>query len=602
MATKNIEPNLKAISHYLELGSNEIFVIPEYQRAYSWEIWQCDKLWQDIESFMDSGATDPYFFGTIIIDCSDDKNGKLNIIDGQQRTTTFLLLLKALQLRIREVLKKLVRSDETEALEEGLKDSYNKILKILYRAGAEERVEIKKDWNKAKGIAILENHSINELYKKDIVTILEAKDFEEAECQVTKIKWKKNDNKFTNFFRNFKFFHDKLKGDYPESRLNRMAKIFLNSCQIIEIKSWQIEQAISMFNSLNSTGMPLSDADIISAQLYANSDNKKQFSDYWSEIKCLASDMDSRKLINIDGVLRQAMYILRSEGDEYKEGDVTTPGVRRYYMIERPDLLKNPRKLCDRFKKILNIWDAIRDYPIVKLMFKFNENSKLFLISYLYRYEPEEISEEIVTPIAECLIRLFTVYELVDSGYSSSNFKMFLYDENKKLTKNDYPIEKIKEDFDYHISRKWNSQELEARLLDYSANTLVFLNEYLYDKSKFNFDDNVNVEHIMPMSGRKNVSICKDAGIDDLEEFYIYANKLGNKILLEENINKAIGNDWFRDKKGYKVSDRKGYLGSSFCLASALSQYPKDLWQKEDIDAATEKAAKRILTFIQGKS
>lgn len=196
MSTKNIEPKLKVISHYLELGTNETFAIPEYQRAYSWGILQCDKLWQDIESFIDSGAEDPYFFGTIIVDCSDDKNGKLNIIDGQQRTTTFLLLLKALQLRISYVLKHLAKSDETEALEEGLRDSYNKILKILYRATADERVEIKKDWEKAKGITILENHSINELYKKDITTIIEAKTFLEAENQVTTLKWKKKDNKY----------------------------------------------------------------------------------------------------------------------------------------------------------------------------------------------------------------------------------------------------------------------------------------------------------------------------------------------------------------------------------------------------------------------
>ena len=51
---KDIEPKLKLISEYLKINPNELFVIPEYQRGYSWDIVQCDKLWQDVESFIDS--------------------------------------------------------------------------------------------------------------------------------------------------------------------------------------------------------------------------------------------------------------------------------------------------------------------------------------------------------------------------------------------------------------------------------------------------------------------------------------------------------------------------------------------------------------------
>ena len=59
---KNIEPTLKLISGYLKLQKSENFVIPEYQRSYSWGITHCDKLWQDIEAFISSNATDPYFW------------------------------------------------------------------------------------------------------------------------------------------------------------------------------------------------------------------------------------------------------------------------------------------------------------------------------------------------------------------------------------------------------------------------------------------------------------------------------------------------------------------------------------------------------------
>ena len=56
----------------------------------------CDKLWTDITDFIESESKrDPYFFGTIIINC-ENNDEEFSLIDGQQRTTTFMLLLKAL--------------------------------------------------------------------------------------------------------------------------------------------------------------------------------------------------------------------------------------------------------------------------------------------------------------------------------------------------------------------------------------------------------------------------------------------------------------------------------------------------------------------------
>jgi len=598
MATKNIEPKLRLISEYMTLGDNDTFVIPEYQRSYSWNNVQCDKLWQDVESFIDSQAEDPYFFGTIIIDCSD--GDKLSLIDGQQRTTTFLLLMKAMQLRIRTVLKELKRDDATEALEEGLKDSRNKLFRVLFKADVDKRVEIFNDWNNARGVVVMENKSINELYKNDIMAILEAETYEEAEKNVAKIPRRQKDNKYTNFFRNFKFFYGKL-CEYSESSLNKFAKIFLSKCQIIEIKSWQIEQAITMFNSLNSTGMPLSDADIISAQLYSNASGQASFTEQWERITKLAHELGQRKVINIDAVLQQYMYINRAINKEYKRNEVTIPGVRKYFTYEHTELLKDPYALCEGFEKIANIWNKIKSYPIIKLLLKFNENSKLFLISYLYRFDPNEITEDIVTPMAECLLRLFAVNELVDAGYSSSGFKTFLFNENISIVDKQYLIDNIVNDFNIHINNTWNIEDISEDLMDYSKNVLVYLSEYLYSKEHgltFDFEESVNIEHIMPASGHNIDAIREDAGIDTKEEFSAIVNSLGNKILLEEDINKSIGNDWFRTKKGSFISDRKGYLGSHYGIAKSLSKYPKNFWQKGDIEEATVLVAERILKFI----
>lgn len=161
---KEIEPKLQTIGVYLR--KTDIFRIPEYQRAYSWNTTNCDKLWQDVEAYIAQDAEDPYFFGTIIIDCSQD--GYLNLIDGQQRTTTFLLLLKAMHLRITEVLSSMADTEEAAGLKRSLQQSLDYIFEILYRADVRKQIEIEKDWNKAKGVKILENVSINELYKNEL--------------------------------------------------------------------------------------------------------------------------------------------------------------------------------------------------------------------------------------------------------------------------------------------------------------------------------------------------------------------------------------------------------------------------------------------------
>lgn len=609
--TKDIEPKLKSIFNYFQLGKKEYFIIPEYQRGYSWAINQCDKLLQDIESFIESDGDDNYFFGTVIVDCS--KSNEFSLIDGQQRTTTFLLLLKALLVRLNEIIPTIPDDEDNESLKAGLKANRTKIMSILYKAEDEDIPTMLKDVSKTKDILILKNKSINELYKQEVQIIIESADYILAEQSVYKIPKKQKDNKYTNHFRNFKFFYNEL-SKKNETSINKFAKILLNKCEVIEIRSWNIEQAITMFNSLNSTGLPLSDSDIISAHLYSNSvENRDDFEKYWKELNELANKLSQNQIVNLDNILQQYMYIYRAIQGEYitkkEDGnlsiDVTTPGLRRYYTeIKKEKLLSDPLDLCNKLIDIAQKWDKVKDYPIVKIMLKNNENIKLFLAGYLYRFDIDEISQENILTICECLLRLFTLLEVGDLGYSSSSFKKFLFGEMVKLVDKSISIDEIKQDFNNHIYEKWNIDEIKPLILDYEKNMLVFLNEYLFAKSKklhFDFADNVNIEHIMPSSGRNIDTIRQDAGIADNSEFKLLVNKLGNKILLEEDINKSIGRNWFKTKKQSKISDKKGYKDSKFGLAQSLVNFPNDTWTSLDILNATNESATRISDFIFGK-
>lgn len=605
---KRIEPDLKKIGEYLTLKKGVNFIIPEYQRAYSWEVKQCDKLWQDIEDFILVGAEDPYFFGTIIISCEDNDN-KLNLIDGQQRTTTFILLFKALLICLEEAIEDTKTYDNPEKLKRTLSMKRDKLLKILYKAEDDEVYDIIEDFYNHDKEDMLNNLSINELYKDELSIILNSKTIAEAEKKVTTIKYKQKDNKYTNFFRNFKYFYNKLKDLSPED-LNIFADNVLDKTEIIEIRSWNVEQAITMFNSLNSAGMPLLDADIISAQLYSKAVNEKEdFINNWSELKKIVSDLEKSNVVNIDDILKQYMYIKRAIDKEYiSEGqsvDVSTPGIRRYYTDLNKKLLEDPLRLTSRFLKIAKIWDRIKDYSIVQLAFKFNENIKVYLISYLYRFEVDEISEKLVSDFMNHLLKIFVVLELVDTGFSSARFKSFLFGLNTKLVDKNIDLQNIQYEIKTHIEKNWNKADLKERVLDYTKNPLVYLDEYIYCKKegrKFILPEKYEIEHIMPRSGRNIEQIREDAGLNKKEEFLDIVNKLGNKILLEDNINRSLSNEWFRSKIQSSIKEKAGYKDSVFCLPVKIAEKYEDRdkpkWTVEDINNRNEVIAENIMEFI----
>lgn len=89
-----------------------------------------------------------------------------------------------------------------------------------------------------------------------------------------------------------------------------------------------------------------------------------------------------------------------------------------------------------------------------------------------------------------------------------------------------------------------------------------------------------------------------DAGLESQDEFRDFAERLGNKILLESEINRGIGDAWFRTKRENTITGGHGYIGSKFPIAKSLVNYVNDTWTKTDIELATEKAAKRIADFI----
>jgi len=602
---KNIEPKLRKIGEYLNLSPTTTFIIPEYQRAYSWAIDQCEKLWQDIIDFINDNGDDPYFFGTIIISCNDN-DSKLVLIDGQQRTTTFILLLKALLIRLNRSITHTQRDEDSRKLHNTLIRKRDRVIKILYKVLDDQIDELLEDFSKGGGSSILENRSINELYKSELNEILRSETYEDAEKNVTKIRYKKKENKYTNYFKNFHFFNSKFADDkMSDSDINQFTEYILDKSEIIEIRSWNVEQAITMFNSLNSDGMPLQDADIISAKLYSNAgENRNIFDNKWQELKKIVDEIKADCNVDIDAILMQYMYIRRAIDKEYMSetgsANVTTPGLRRYYTDRKKELLTAPITLVDDLLKIANTWTTIKDYPIVRLSYAFNANIKLYLIAYLYRFDLDALNEEVVEQFLKYLLKIFAVLEVVDTVYSSSKFKPFLFALNVNLVDKDVKIEDVQRKIQDHIDKQWKKEEISKKIMEYDKNALVVFSEYLLSlqrQEKFDLKKNYDIEHIAPKSGHNIEAIREDVGFgnNEIEEFEEEVNKLGNKIILETKINRNLGNAWFRTK--YKEYAKSEYVQAQE-IAEKYGAKSLAFWTKDDIDARTEYITNAIVNFL----
>lgn len=98
-----LQVSRKNIAALLGTMENVQFIVPDYQRPYQWDYERCETLWNDIVEFHSSESFEKkkkYFLGTIVT--YKNKQGNIEVIDGQQRLTSLLLLLRALYFQLEQ--------------------------------------------------------------------------------------------------------------------------------------------------------------------------------------------------------------------------------------------------------------------------------------------------------------------------------------------------------------------------------------------------------------------------------------------------------------------------------------------------------------------
>ena len=253
------------------IGTNKVlFRIPVYQRNYDWSEANCDRLLDDIYEIINSG--DKHFLGTIVFMAAKSGGFTLQeytIIDGQQRLTTMMLILKALA-----VVAETVGDTCFQEIDE----------QYLHNKYCDEKYKVKLKPIKSDNNQFL---------------LLLANKTDEMDED-------------THIFQNYRLCKERFerwteKGICPSQVLNALTK--LEIVEIVLTKGEDDPQVI--FESINSTGLDLSNADLIRNFLLMNADDQERlYEEYWLIIeKTLRNKMDYS---NLDDFFMQ--YIVYKTG------------------------------------------------------------------------------------------------------------------------------------------------------------------------------------------------------------------------------------------------------------------------------------------------
>lgn len=465
--TKEIHMDANKIRLLEFLGSGKrTFNIPVYQRNYDWKQEHCRKLFKDIEKIALSNFEIEHFLGTVVYVVSYVQPTFMEfvLIDGQQRITSVTLLLKALY----DVI-------ENEDIKEDIYESYI----VNKRAPEELRVKLKPIESDASA------------YKNILDDNIEVTD--------------------TNIYNNYQLFKRMIDESpvSPVDLYNALNNIELVYIQLEKDKKSENPQLI--FESLNSTGLSLTQADLIRNFLLMNHSYVEQttlYKEYWVKIEKLLTNgkisdfvrdyltMKTAKISTKDRVYENFKEYAQETSNELDEQGLledllifaqyysyflyyNSPNEKVNYCLEQFQQLKSTTV----YPVLLYVFDDCYAYNNIAEE-ELIEVLKV-LISYIFRRQIcgyptnalNKIFANLVNEIEECD---------VEGSYSEKILDILV----KKTSSGTFPRN---EEFEYEFLNK----DLYKSKID--KYTLCQLENHL-SKEKIALSNKITIEHIMPQT------------------------------------------------------------------------------------------------------
>ncbi|WP_187918343.1 DUF262 domain-containing protein [Helicobacter pylori] len=552
------------------------YQIPIYQRPYQWTEENCEKLLDDLFFNYEDDRESDYFCGSLvlILISEDSKKAKTyDIVDGQQRLSTFILLAKVLAALYSERLTE----ESKDYLQESLITKYGKKDRLNFSA----------------------------------VGFNSKKDFQYALTSFNNVPISNNKN---NYLKNAICLKNYLRKKEIED-INDFIEWLYLKVVFITIICPDADKALRIFNVLNARGLALNATDIFKGELLkelAKEEDQKKLVSRWNALSQKCSDNDL------------TMETLFSWYLEYLESKTSREKMKKRLVTWFNELNKTPLEYLKGIEDFYNTYCEILEMQDRHAhLLSYKDDDYLYVIlctSILHHYSDQDIEA-----LKELLVKFYyqdwvagqtksqrsqTCCNIINAlkekksieNIASIVVKKYLYSNNvtqhfKENLKDDNLYTKF-----YIINGKPPKKNSWLKPI------LILVEYFVSDDSypkRIQMDKNLHVEHILPQQPGSSSQWVKDFSE---EERGLYTHSLANLTLLGGTKNAQASNLDFKEKKeiymGNAVKlgkDKRGReqtfkVMTCYKMTIDVAQYTE--WTPTSLEKRKEELIKRIESVL----
>lgn len=551
------------------------FLIPDYQRPYAWGETECQTLWDDIFSFAipDDGRTEfdsnsEYFLGPIVTFKNDD--AKMEVIDGQQRLTTLMLLLRAFYAKFGHMQDK---------------------ASVATRQNIEKCIWKTDEFGEPNMSALkIDSEVATDKDKDEFLDILRTGTIKAGQK--------------SRYAANFKFFQnciDDFLAKYPTYFAYLPTRI-MNNCILLPIEAESQDTALRIFSTLNDRGMPLSDSDIFKAQFYkyyTKLGQKDSFIKQWKDLEELTEKIFHP--INgtpMDELFTRYMYFKRAKMGIKSS---TTEALRKFYEKDNYALLREANTLDDMIT-LAHFWEDVSNQDkdrfsqrILRLLFVLNyapNGMWTYFVSVYFMQNKDDhglLEEEEFFRFLNKTIGFIWTYAVTNPGVNALRTPVYAemvnIVNNRPVTFDGFKFEpeKVQSMFSNFVFN--NARPITKSMLAWWA----FQDD---GQELISLETILEVEHIYARNRYDN-----DKSLSDVRNL----EALGNKALLEKRINIRAADYRFADKIKYyqgftnsRNQQKEGTQNHELILLSTADDFTE-----ADIVRRTEDIMSAFVAFLK---
>lgn len=508
-----MEAHNKSLYKDIIEGTYRQYTIPVYQRNYTWEKKQCRQLYDDVIACIE-GNRKHYLGSLVYAERESDDNGETftfcQIIDGQQRLTTVILLLKAIY--------------------DSIQDPKNRVKLRIYDS--------------------LYNENCDESYK------LKLKSVDNDNAELMKILLNNFDDldPISNVTKNYYYFLDRIK----QSNTNGIDSetLFRGICnlEIVEIKLDELDKPQLIFESINSTGKGLNNAELIRNFLLMGITNaalqKQYYEKYWVTLHNLIGSMNIETFFYDYLVMKDVSYISETElYDNFKKYyrkqeniDSVFEDIIKFARYYKLIVCNDSNIYSEKTNNLCKIFGLLRHNTIYSFLMNVCDDFSDITELYKQNSNIDERKKELLKAGEEefnKIIEFFGNYAIRRNicEIPSSSLRRFYVTLYKNIFKNHNNKDKYYKSIESFLCSIITSDQfptddnfrehlIEVNLYK-KSNLLNMFFELIENKGKEKIDwDNLSIEHILPQTPDKGWK--EDLGEEYQYTYEKYLNTLGN--------------------------------------------------------------------------